>query len=226
MSEKKFIPLLEIFLIFVLFIIPKSCKNLLVSSVFSFPHWTEELLKWAALEKQSCICVDTQKRPDRTRNWLENLSVSMVYLYRILCEQGSQQIISSETIISQSYKLFTSIPFIRWFVVWYQVMSAEFSDKGQKISNSQFVKTCKWKITAKKRNLALWSRMRSLVNRGWKRGVRLGRDSKAFSTAPVRDTKVPELLRFRPVAFYEQRLVVERRNMLRNSGWTEICYVS
>ena len=82
-SEKKFIPLLEIFLIFVLFIIPKSCKNLLVSSVFSFPHWTEELLKWAALEKQSCICVDTQKRPDRTRNWLENLSVSMVYLYRI-----------------------------------------------------------------------------------------------------------------------------------------------
>lgn len=82
------------------------------------------------------------------------------------------------------------------------------------------------KITAKKRNLALWSRMRSLVNRGWKRGVRLGRDSKAFSTAPVRDTKAPELLRFRPVAFYEQRLVVERRNMLRNSGWTEICYVS
>ena len=82
-SEKKFIPLLEIFLIFVLFIIPKSYKSLLVSSVFSFPHWTEEHLKWAALEKQSCICVDTQKRPDRTRNWLENLSVSMVYLYRI-----------------------------------------------------------------------------------------------------------------------------------------------
>lgn len=202
MSEKKFIPLLEIFLIFVLFIIPKSCKNLLVSSVFSFPHWTEELLKWAALEKQSCICVDTQKRPDRTRNWLESLSVSMVYLYQILCEQGSQQIISSET----------TIPFIRSFVVWYQVMSAEFSDKGQKISNSQFVKTCKWKITAKKRNLALWSRMRSLVNRGWKRGVRLGRDSKAFSTAPVRDTKAPELLRFRPVAFYEQRLVVEKKH--------------
>ena len=43
--RKKFIPLLEIFLIFVLFIIPKSYKNLLVSSVFSFPHWTEELLK-------------------------------------------------------------------------------------------------------------------------------------------------------------------------------------
>ena len=81
--RKKFIPLLEIFLNFVLFIIPKSYKSLLVSSVFSFPHWTEELLKWAALEKQSCICVDTQKRPDRTRNWLENLSVSMVYLYRI-----------------------------------------------------------------------------------------------------------------------------------------------
>ena len=60
-------------------------------------------------------------------------------------------------------------------------------------------------------NLALWSRMRSLVNRGWKRGVRLGRDSKAFSTAPVRDTKAPELLRFRPVAFYEQRLVVEKK---------------
>lgn len=89
-------------------------------------------------------------------------------------------------------------------------MSAEFSGKGKKIANSQFVKTCKWKITAEKRNLALWSTMRSPINRGWRRGVILGRDSKAFSTAVVRNTKAPELLRFRPFALYEQRLETQK----------------
>ena len=45
--------------------------------LFSFRLWTAERWKWAALAKQSCTCVVIQRRPERTRKWLENSSVSI-----------------------------------------------------------------------------------------------------------------------------------------------------